>query len=211
MKKIHIKVCGMTTSENIRQLNQLPVDTIGFIFYPGSPRCLPPKMWDYIASFGTNKKKTGVFVNETPLRIKEIAIRCRLDSIQLHGNESPEFCQQIKAMGYEVVKVFSISSASDFGKCSSYTEACDLFLFDTKCWQHGGSGLKFNWELLSNYQLSKPYILSGGIGPDDAHAIHLMSQNSFFHGIDLNSQFEEQPGIKNLKKLKLFIEKIKQL
>lgn len=211
MRKTHIKVCGMTDYLNIRALNQLPVDMIGFIFVAESPRYISPEMYDVISSLQTTMQKCGVFVNESAQTISEIALRCRLDCIQLHGDEPPELCHQIKKLGYQIVKVFSISTAEDFNKCSFYMDVCDLFLFDTKCIQHGGSGLKFNWELLNSYTLNKPFILSGGIGPDDAESLHGLFKKPGFYGIDLNSQFEIRPGIKNIETLKSFIETLKNL
>lgn len=201
----------MNDYKNICQLLELPVDTIGFIFYERSPRCVHPDKYESIASLRTTKHKTGVFVNAPVQNIKEIATRCGLDCIQLHGEESPAICLQIKEMGYRVVKVFSIRSEEDFSKCASYMDVCDLFLFDTKCRQYGGSGLKFNWELLDYYTLNKPFILSGGIGPDDAESLHGLIKKNGFYGIDLNSQFENQPGIKDLDLLNSFIKTLKKL
>ncbi|QRX64840.1 phosphoribosylanthranilate isomerase [Dysgonomonadaceae bacterium zrk40] len=201
-----IKICGMRDAENIRAVEQLGVDWMGFIFYPGSSRYVGEKL-----SYAPEKvKRVGVFVNELQERVLEIASKNRLQIIQLHGSESPETCRFIQDAGFTVVKAFGMESDKPFPAplVEQYRGSCDYFIFDTRTVQHGGSGKKFRWELLSSYRGETPFLLSGGIGPDDAAAIREFSHPQFI-GIDLNSGFETAPAIKEYTRLQNFIKKIR--
>ena len=151
----------MREAENIREVEQLKVDMIGFIFYPKSPRCL----YELPAYMPVKAKRVGVFVNEDKKEIEIFADRFSLDYIQLHGNESPEYCHSLRATGLRLIKAFSIARRKDFENIGTYEESCDYFLFDTKCEQHGGSGNQFDWSMLNSYKGKKPFLLSGGINP----------------------------------------------
>lgn len=193
-----IKVCGITTSEQALEISAL-VDYIGFIFHPKSRR--------YTAnSFPSlHAKKTGVFVN---LPIKDVIRTAKLeklDAVQLHGGEPPEYCAALQQL--TVIKSFGVDASFDFSELRNYEPYVDYFLFDTKTELHGGSGKKFNWELLNNYQLETPFFLSGGIRPEMLPEI-LELNHSKLAGIDLNSGFEKSPGIKNLQLLKQFIHEL---
>ena len=132
-----------------------------------------------------------------------------LEVIQLHGKESPEFCKQLKQAGFIVIKAFSVDELFDFITLKAFIGSCDLFLFDTKSLLPGGTGKKFNWQLLNNYQLDIPFFLSGGIGPDDLNVIRELSHPQLF-GIDINSGFEVSPALKDIEKVGIFISKIRQ-
>lgn len=195
-----VKVCGMTNAENIRQVEALGVDFIGFIFYPPSKRYVaaPP------AYLPQRAGKVGVFVNaplaDIMLKIKDFG----LDYVQLHGSESPEFCAEIKKSGVKVIKAVHVNDASDL---SDLDYPVDYLLFETPTATYGGSGLHFDWSLLDCYKGPVPFILSGGIGPDDYEAINALSHPQFA-GIDLNSRFESVPGIKNPELLASFLTKL---
>jgi len=135
-----------------------------------------------------------------------------LKAIQLHGNESPELCKELKSNeNVEIIKVFSVGEKFDFETIEKYEEVCDYFLFDTKGEEKGGNGVLFNWKLLNNYSSEKPYFLSGGIGLDDVQDIHEFFKtdaSKFCIALDLNSKFEVKPGLKNINKLESFIKKI---
>ena len=196
----------MRDAENIRAVEQLGVDWMGFIFYPGSSRYVGEKL-----SYTPDKvKRVGVFVNELPERVLEIASKNRLQIIQLHGSESPETCRFMQDAGFTVVKAFGMESDKPFPTklVGQYSGSCDYFIFDTRTSHHGGSGKKFHWELLSSYRGETPFLLSGGIGPDDAAAIREFSHPQFI-GIDLNSGFETAPGIKEQTRLQNFIKTIR--
>lgn len=198
-----IKVCGMTEAENIRHIEQLGVDMIGLVFYSQSPRCLC-QMPKYLP---THAKRVGVFVNESKENILMYTDRFELDYIQLHGNESPEYCRSLHRAGLHLIKAFAISHPRDLTAVSTYNSLCDYYLFDTKSPQYGGSGNQFDWNLLHRYNGSTPFLLSGGINPYSAKAIR-----EFHHprlsGIDLNSRFETAPGIKDAEHIACFLKKL---
>lgn len=198
-----IKVCGMKYPDNINELATLPIDMIGLIFYPKSPRFVDSLSCQSLP----NIKKVGVFVNANQNDIIDIAFRYGLDYIQLHGNESPEVCRALRSVGI-VIKAFSISVSADFEQTKEYDSVCDYFLFDTKTPYYGGSGQKFDWNILDSYKGNVPFLLSGGISPNDARSITSISHPQF-EGIDLNSRFEVEPGRKNVELLRKFITEIR--
>jgi len=194
----------MREPENIQHVEALDVDCIGFIFYARSPRYVPEKS-EYIDATGNCKKsKAGVFVNETLESILEKAKLFQLQFIQLHGNETPYLCNEFQRRGYFVIKAFSIASSGDLLQTENYRNSCDYFLFDTKCTGHGGSGKRFDWSLLENYQGETPFLLSGGLTPDCVEEIKRLKHPQFA-GIDLNSGFEISPAMKDVVKIKDFI------
>lgn len=195
----------MKFPENIKQLLALEIDYIGFIFYKKSKRYLDnvPETIDYKST-----KKVGVFVNATKKEILEKVTKFNLDYIQLHGNESHNFCKSLFEKGCKIIKAFSVDDDFDFSICEKYVAVTDLFLFDTKGENPGGNGQVFNWEKMTSYKISKPFLLSGGISPN-----HVKVIQNFYHkqcvGIDVNSGFEDFPGLKNIKRLKRFIDEIR--
>ena len=232
-----IKVCGMRDAQNIREVSQLGVDMIGMIFYPKSPRYVEMQsshagiIPDYAKedigasdssgssseSVSTSSKspaRVGVFVDDMVQNIVTRVVNSHLDYVQLHGNEPREMCENLRSTldpdirpGIKIIKAISVSDASDIQKYKEYVGAVDLFLFDTKCKTVGGSGRQFDWQVLEQYDGEVPFLLSGGIGPDDASRLH-----AFHHpkciGIDLNSRFEIEPGVKDVEKLKGFLNEI---
>lgn len=201
-----IKVCGMRDGSNINELLKLSPDYVGFIFYKKSPRYIEKKPEVEISA---STKKVGVFVNASERTINEKRIHFGLDIIQLHGDESPELCYILKQSGAQVMKVFRIDENFDFQQTRRYQDYCDYFLFDTQTKAFGGSGKKFNWQLLEKYNNSRPVFLSGGIGPDDVDEI-LTIKNLNLKAIDVNSQFEEEPAVKNIKLLADFIHELRK-
>ena len=212
-----LKVCGMKYNENITQVAALQPDYIGFIFYEKSARFVEkdtPKV-------SKNSKKTGVFVNATLAYILEKISEHHLQAVQLHGNETPEFCSALrhaelvsspqiknpKQTQVEIIKVFSIKDDFDFSVLKPYESVCDYFLFDTKGKLPGGNGYTFNWDVLKDYRSTKPYFLSGGIGLDQLENIKEFQKSNasnYCYAIDVNSAFEIEPGLKNIEKLKAF-------
>lgn len=209
-EKLLIKVCGMKDAGNRRQLEELPVDLFGFIFYPPSPRHAGDLSRTALQELAdTLKMKAGVFVNESTGRISAISRLAGLTHIQLHGNETVAECRELSDMGLSVIKAFRIGYDFDFHSTRGYEGHCSYFLFDTQAEVAGGSGKKFNWEMLENYTGDTPFFLSGGIGPGDAGLITRFSHPRLA-GLDLNSGFEDAPGLKNPEKLKYFLEQIQQ-
>ena len=203
-----IKVCGMREADNIREVEALGTDLIGFIFWPKSSRYVS----ECPTYLPTKCKRVGVFVDTNPEDIRRIANDYALDIIQLHGYESPDDIRRLRSVcgcATATIKAFNISTASDLSATVPYVGITDYFLFDTKAQLPGGSGQQFDWSVLSDYIGDTPFLLSGGIGPDDAERI-----KSFHHpkciGIDLNSRFEIAPGLKDIHKLKEFMAKVKK-
>lgn len=205
---LKIKVCGMKFPENRKNLEALPVNYFGFIFFPNSKRYVGNmRDTDFFELVDTHLEKVGVFVDETIENIIEISEKASLSHIQLHGEESPEFCAKIKTKGYKIIKAFRIDAGFDFSRTKKYVTAADYFLFDTKGGTHGGTGRKFDWEMLENYKGSKPFFLSGGIGSEDAGSINSLA-HPLLYGVDLNSGFEDYPGMKNITKIRRFLEEL---
>ena len=198
-----IKVCGMRDAENIREVEALGIDIMGFIFWPKSKR--------YVSEFPENMpiyaQRVGVFVDESIDKVRHIADDYALDMIQLHGSESPEYAQEIRE--WKVIKAFNIATKEDLEITRPYEGIVDYFLFDTKGQSVGGNGEKFDWSVLDHYDGKTPFLLSGGIGPDDAERVRKFNHPKCI-GFDLNSRFEISPGLKDVKKLKRFIETLKE-
>ena len=196
------KVCGMRDAQNIRDVESLGVDWIGMIFWPKSKRYVA-EVPSYLPE---HLKKVGVFVDSTLDDILQHISDYQLDIIQLHGQESPDFAKALKP--HTIIKAFNIEKADDLLQTEKYKGIADYFLFDTKGKMVGGNGQKFDWSVLTTYQGKTPFLLSGGIGPEDAESVR-----SFHHprciGIDLNSRFESEPGFKDINQLKTFINKLR--
>ena len=197
-----VKVCGMGNAAIMHQLAKLDIDMLGFIFYPPSPRFIVGKI-DPIEIEALPKKiaKVGVFVNASENTILEQAKTYHLDQLQLHGVETPELCQSLKKKGFQVIKVFNLSKTNNY---EEYAPFCDYFLFDTPSEKHGGTGAKFDWSLLDTYNVDTPFLLSGGIGPSDAEEV-LNIKHPKLAGIDINSKFEIEPGVKDVPLLVDFL------
>lgn len=206
---MEIKVCGMREEENIRSVLELEPDFMGLIFYPKSPRFISAPL----PELSKNKGKTkivGVFVNATLEEVEEKIAIYSLDVVQLHGKESPEFCNACQELGVKVWKVFSVGASIDFGEMKPYLQVTDAFLFDTKTTDFGGSGRQFSWELLRKFPFEKPFYLSGGLNSgnvDQALGLDI----PWLKGMDVNSGFEFSPGLKNVEALKQAFEKIKKI
>ena len=195
----------MREAENIREVEALGIDLMGFIFWPKSKRYVSEKP-EYLPQ---KCKRVGVFVDEYIEQVKCIAEDYALDFIQLHGSESPEYISHLLPLTshLSITKAFNIATAEDLEATKPYEGLVDYFLFDTKATLPGGSGQQFDWNVLEAYDGETPFLLSGGIGPNDAERV-----KSYYHpkcaGIDLNSRFELAPGLKDVKKLKEFIGKV---
>ena len=197
----------MRDGENIRQVEALGVDMMGFIFWPKSSRYVS-QCPDYLP---TQCKRVGVFVDEDPEQVKRLADGYGLDYIQLHGQESPAYISQLGEL--YIIKAFNIATAEDLLQTRPYEGLVDCFLFDAKGKSVGGNGEKFNWTVLADYVGKTPFLLSGGIGPDDAAQVNAFVRGNLQSarqciGIDLNSRFELSPGLKDINKLKVFLKQL---
>ena len=203
-KRLKIKVCGMRDQQNVMDVMQTGIDFMGFIFYGKSKRYVGETFDSMIPQWAKSSVKTvGVFVNEKAEDVLHTVRRYNLDYVQLHGDESVEYCNYLQAEGVRIIKAFGVDDSFDFGTLNAYESVVDYFLFDTKSMNYGGTGRKFNWEMLNKYQLSKPFFLSGGIGPLDAETI-LEYEHPRLAGIDLNSKFELAPAKKDANLLDAF-------
>lgn len=198
-----VKVCGMRDPENIRAVEQTGADLMGFIFFEKSPR----HVVSMPAYMPQRQKRVGVFVNSTCNEILEKARTFSLSYIQLHGNESPEFCMKLKAYGLGVIRAVGASAASGIARAEEYTMA-DFIVFDTLTESYGGSGRRFDWNILSAYRGNVPFLLSGGIRAEHLDEI-LAFRHPAFAGVDLNSGFETAPALKDAAALNTFIKKLK--
>ena len=198
-----VKVCGLKEMNNINQLNEIDIDLMGFIFYNKSSRFIEHE----INTSNLSKKKVGVFVNESLVNIKKKIKNYNLNYVQLHGDETPKFSEELTDY-CKVIKAFRISENFDFDSTNQYTDCCDLFLFDTFSKNFGGSGKKFDWKRLKGFN-KKKFLLSGGIDINSADEINnIKNENDFLLGIDINSKFEISPGLKDIKKVNMFLKKL---
>ena len=213
---MRIKVCGMTSTEQVLQLDDLGVEFAGFIFYPKSPRnvykFMPKSEIKKIKGKGINK--VGVFVNATIEEVLQTVDDCGLYLVQLHGDETPKYCEQI-ANYVTVVKAFRLREEDNIlWKVKDYMDIADMFLFDTEGVSYGGTGKKFDWNLLKGLNIGKPFFLSGGIEEGDISKIKELTTEAVakdLFSIDVNSKFEISPGIKDIEKLKKFIAEVKTI
>jgi phosphoribosylanthranilate isomerase len=195
-----VKVCGMRNPDNISELAQLAPNLMGFIFYPKSKRFVHPDSDPSLTNLPESTQAVGVFVDQPMGEVLNIAKRFNLKYLQLHGSESPAYCQEFKNMGYGIIKVFAINHPQDLAKTQAYHSVADYLLFDTPSAQHGGTGQVFSWDLLQNYSGPTPFLIAGGIGPNNIQEAYNF-QNPFFAGVDLNSKFELEPAQKDIKSL----------
>ena len=199
-----LKVCGMKYQENIVQVAKLLPDYMGFIFHERSSRNFEDSK---ITQISNDIKKVGVFVDETIEFVIRQINNYKLDTVQLHGHESPETCRILQSANVEVIKVFSIKDEFDFSVLEPYENVCDYFLFDTKGKLPGGNGYTFDWNVLNDYPSAKPFLLSGGIGLRQSEKLKEFKNSpasKYCFAIDVNSKFEIAPGLKNIELIKEF-------
>lgn len=197
-----VKICGMRERANIKGLAEFKPDYIGLIFYHESKRYVDHLDPGLLKDLSADMKRTGVFVDEELATVLQKVKQYGLKAIQLHGSETPEYCQSLKEAikefeAIELIKAFGIDETFDFTMIELYMPEVDYFLFDTKTPTHGGSGLKYNWKILDSYHLDKPYFLSGGIGVEDLKEITAIKDHRLY-AVDLNSKLETSPGLKDL-------------
>lgn len=201
----------MRNPENVSRLLALKPDFVGFIFYHKSKRFVEdfPQV-----SFPEAIKKVGVFVNESIEEVIRIVEKHKLDFVQLHGDETSEYCKNLSRVEqsrevvsgsykFKIIKAFSVDRNFDFSTTKEYENYCNYFLFDTKGANYGGNGVKFNWKILQKYKENVPFLLSGGISKKDIEEIKKI-KHSAFEGVDINSGFEIEPALKNIEEIKKF-------
>lgn len=199
-----LKVCGMREKNNLSDLAKIQPNFIGLIFHEKSPRNVVKNI-DF--EFPKNITPTGVFVEKSEAFIQQKITDFNLKAIQLHGNESPQLCEKLKQKGLIIIKAFNIHETFDFSVLDEYTSFCDYFLFDAFGKNAGGNGITFDWNLLDRYTGETPFLLSGGIDSDMTETLKKI-KHPMFKGIDVNSKFEIEPGLKDIEKLELFKKKL---
>jgi len=206
---MRVKVCGITDAEQLADLHNAGATFGGLIFYPKSPRYVLRHMTTSQVKKENNVNKVGVFVNATVEEVLHMVDECRLHMVQLHGDESPRYCEKI-ADYISVVKAFRVSETDNIGwRIQEYMNVCDMFMFDTEGAGYGGTGKKFDWGKLKDVAVGKPYFLSGGIEPTDVDKLKLFAMQpeaKALFAVDINSKFETSPGIKDMEKVKTFIQ-----
>ena len=202
----HLKVCGMKYLENVNAVVVLQPDFMGFIFDDRSKRFMRETLSsECVRSLNQQTKTVGVFVNADVDVVLRTAESYHLSYAQLHGNESPAYCDEV-AKSLPIIKAFGMDDQFDFKVLQDYT-SCSYFLFDNKSRHHGGSGQKFDWNLLENYKGTTPFFLSGGIAVDDVESIQSFHHPRLF-ALDINSRFETEPGYKDIALITSFMEKL---
>ena len=208
---MRVKVCGITQQEQLEMLPEVGATFAGLIFYPKSPRYVLRHITTSQLKKENNINKVGVFVNASSEEVLHMVDDCRLHMVQLHGDETPRYCEKI-ADYISVVKAFRISESDNIGwRIQEYMEVCDMFMFDTEGVGYGGTGKKFNWEKLHDVTVGKPYFLSGGIEPGDVTRLkdfEIKPEAKALFAIDINSRFEIMPGVKEMDLIKKFIQQL---
>ncbi len=209
---MNIKVCGITEMKQLQQLDGLDIDFAGLIFYKESPRYIGDKISrEDLKRADLDLKKVGVFVNPEMIEVLDAIDEYGLDAVQLHGDESPEMCEDLSGE-VEVIKAFRIKEGvTDIDALvAAYDAVCDYYLFDKAIDNSfGGTGKQFDWSILTKAKIEKPFFLSGGIGVEDAVKIKAFKHPDFF-GVDINSQFEKSPGVKDMGMVLQFKQALKK-
>jgi phosphoribosylanthranilate isomerase len=208
---MRVKVCGITQVEQLTLLPEVGATFAGLIFYPKSPRYVLRHMTTSQLKKEINTNKVGVFVNASVEEVLQMVDECRLHMVQLHGDETPKYCEKI-ADYISVVKAFRVSETDNLGwRIREYMDVCDMFMFDTEGAGYGGTGKKFNWDKLKDVAVGKPYFLSGGIEPGDVNKLkefETRPEAKALFSIDINSRFEHLPGVKDMDLIKNFIQQL---
>ena len=208
---VKLKICGMKLPENIQSVVALNPDYLGFIFFKDSKRFVDGLTPSFVKNLPSGIRRTGVFVNEELNRVAQLAVLYGLNAVQLHGQEPVKYCIALKGLladaGIALIKAFGVDEQFNFSALNAYGNVVDYFLFDTQTPGHGGSGKAFDWSLLKNYTLNKPYFLSGGIAPESVEELKQIDDPRLY-AIDINSRFELAPGLKDIDKLKDFKNKL---
>lgn len=210
-----IKVCGLRRPEDIVAARQLPIDFIGLIFYPDSPRfAASEELAEWMETHFEeleNVRTVGVFVNAEMEEVLNAIHDYRLDYVQLHGNESSDYCRELDSFrritsmrSAHIIKAFRVDEHFDFDTVAPFADWCRYVLFDTRGEQYGGTGKAFDWSLLQRYGGPLPFLLSGGIGEEDVPALHAL-KHPLLAGVDINSRFETAPGEKDMDKIARFV------
>ena len=204
-----IKVCGLRDADNLKEIAALEPDFVGFIFYDQSPRFVGDELdADVVKALPRSIRKVGVFVNASPDYILRSVKKYDFQYVQLHGNETPEYCRSLQNRGINIIKAFRVDESFNFSMLNNFKAQCDFFLFDAKGDQPGGNGVTFDWSILNRYDNEKPFFISGGIGLDNLDQLDALKGMKLY-GVDVNSQVEIAPGVKDIAKVKELIARLR--
>jgi phosphoribosylanthranilate isomerase len=207
---MQIKICGMREASNLWAVADLKPDYLGFIFYGKSTRYMRDTLSaSRVRNLPTDIKRVGVFVNADLANVQATASAYALDYVQLHGHETPAYCQQARAAGLHLIKAFAVGETFDFAGLADYEASCDFFLFDTKGALPGGNGTAFDWQILAGYTGTTPFLLSGGLGPANLTAL-LDFHHPQLYGFDFNSHLETAPGVKDVAATRQLLQRLHQ-
>jgi len=219
MKLKITKVCGMRNPENIADLLELPIDWMGLIFYKKSKRNVPNSAAEGILKTSEGKvSRVGVFVNEDIELLMQKVAKFKLEYVQLHGKESPDYCYDVLAKSaktfgcgddVKLIKAFSVDEHFDFAITKAYEPYVNYFLFDTKGKNPGGNGFAFDWTLLKAYKGTVPFLLSGGLDEFSASDIQQLDL-PLLVGVDVNSKFEIEPALKDVEMVGRFVNRLQK-
>ena len=204
-----IKICGLRDADNLREIAALNPDFIGFIFYDQSPRFVGDALdEDVVKELPRAIQKVGVFVNASPEFILRMVKKYDFQYVQLHGHETPDYCRSLRNRGISLIKAFRVDESFNFSMLNNYKPHSDFFLFDAKGEQPGGNGISFDWSMLSRYDNEKPFFISGGIGLHNLDQLKQLAGMKLY-GVDVNSQVETSPGVKDIAKVKELIDRLR--
>ena len=203
-----LKICGLKEPDNYKEVIELNPDFTGFIFYDKSPRAVDPSLNPFTLEANSNILRVGVFVDAPISFVQKAAITYGLNYIQLHGNESVAYIDELKKHNLNIIKAFRIHSTFDWSSLKPFEDLVDYFLFDTETKNYGGSGIQFNWDLLEKYTGDTLFFLSGGIGAEDIPKVKNLNHSQLY-AIDINSKVENYPGHKNIDLIKKSIKALK--
>jgi phosphoribosylanthranilate isomerase len=206
---MNVKVCGLRDADNLKDIAELNPDFIGFIFYEQSPRFVGETLdVAVLKTLPKSIKRVGVFVNASPDYVLRTVKKYDLHYAQLHGNETPEYCRSLRNKGVSIIRAFRVDDSFNFSMLHNFKPYCDFFLFDAKGEQPGGNGVQFDWGVMSRYDNEKPFFISGGIG---LHNLDQLTQleGMKLYGVDVNSQVEAAPGVKDVEKVRELIARLK--
>ena len=206
---MNVKVCGLRDADNLKAIAGLNPDFIGFIFYEQSPRFVGESLdADVVKALPRRIKKVGVFVNAGPDYVLKTVRKYDLQFVQLHGNETPDYCRSLRNKGVSIIRAFRVDDSFNFSMLHNFKPYCDFFLFDAKGEQPGGNGVQFDWSVMNRYDNEKPFFISGGIG---LHNLDQLTQldGMKLYGVDVNSQVETAPGVKDVELVRELIARLK--
>jgi phosphoribosylanthranilate isomerase len=209
---MNIKVCGITQLKQLQQLDALNIDFAGLVFDDKSPRCVKNKLKPSdLRDADFDIRKVGVFVNATVKEVLKAIDEYSLDVVQLHGDESPDFCDKVSGDA-EVIKAFHVgdNETNIDALVKNYDAVCDYYLFDTVSAGYDGSGKQSDWSAIANAKIEKPFFLSGGISLEDVSRLNAFKHPDLF-AVDINSRFETAPGAKDMRLVLQFQQALKKV